>query len=127
MTTDGGLRTVRYLANMTGSFLLRRCGQRVTRTINQPGSEDDLSFVPGEIYEDCAYHPCLCVSVDKEGDEIWGISLIDGSHPRSCSLSHCGVIKLTVDQAWRIKQRYIAKMQGRQGRAEEKRVRWWED
>ncbi|BCA57807.1 hypothetical protein HMP06_0576 [Sphingomonas sp. HMP6] len=94
--------------------------------IDQQGSDNVRWFVPGEIYEDCAYHPCLCVSVDQDGDEIWGISLIDGSHPRACSLRHCGVIKLTVDQAWHIKLRYIAKMEGRQGRAEEMRIRWWE-
>jgi len=49
---------------------------------------------PGDIYEDCAFHPVLCTHID--GDEISGISLIDASAPRACSLSHCAVIKLTV-------------------------------
>jgi hypothetical protein len=62
-----------------------------------------LEISPGDIYEDCAYHPVLCVSIDEEGDEISGISLIDGSTPRSCSLGHCGVRKLTVEQAVRWK------------------------
>ncbi len=52
---------------------------------------------PGQYYEDCSLHPCLCVRVD--GDEVSGISLIDGSYPRSCSLNHCGVIGLTFEQA----------------------------
>jgi len=53
---------------------------------------------PGDIYEDCAYHPCLCVRV--EDDNVEGISLIDGSFPRSCSIAHCGVRRLTAEEAW---------------------------
>ena len=63
---------------------------RVTR--DQP---DDIK--PGDIYEDCAFHPVLCTSVD--GDELEGISLIDASMPRACSIGHCGVIKLSVQDA----------------------------
>jgi len=61
--------------------------------------EPNLEISPGDIYEDCSYHPVLCVWIDEDGDEISGISLIDGSSPRSCSLGHCGVRKLTVQQA----------------------------
>lgn len=50
---------------------------------------------PGDIYEDCAYHPVLCLHND--GDAVRGVSLIDGTWPRSCSLDHCGVVKLPVD------------------------------
>lgn len=57
-------------------------------------------FSPGDIYEDCANHPCLCIEVGETDDEIWGISLIDGSHPRACSLAHCGISKLTPAEAW---------------------------
>lgn len=53
----------------------------------------------GSFYEDCAYHPCLCISVNEENDEILGISLIDGSFPRSCSLMHCGIRELTFGEA----------------------------
>jgi hypothetical protein len=56
---------------------------------DQPGE-----ILPGDIYEDCAFHPVLCTAAD--GDELSGISLIDASMPRSCSLSHCGVIKLSI-------------------------------
>ena len=52
---------------------------------------------PGEYYEDCAFHPCLCTRVDD--DEINGISLVDGSYPRGCSVGHCGVRKLTLAEA----------------------------
>ncbi len=58
-------------------------------TEDQPGP-----IRPGDIYEDCAFHPVLCTHID--GDEIQGISLIDASSPRACSLSHCGVIKLSI-------------------------------
>lgn len=65
-----------------------------------------MPFVPGDLYEDCAGHPCLCVGINVADDDIWGISLIDGSSPRSCSLANCGVRKLGVEEAWVIKQRY---------------------
>ncbi|WP_290053506.1 hypothetical protein [Amycolatopsis solani] len=50
---------------------------------------------PGEIYEDCSFHPVLCTYVDD--DEIGGISLIDASAPRACSLSGCAVRTLTIE------------------------------
>jgi hypothetical protein len=56
---------------------------------DQPGE-----IGPGDIYEDCAFHPVLCTHVD--GDHLSGISLIDASGPRGCSLNHCGVIKLSI-------------------------------
>lgn len=67
---------------------------------------------PGEIYQDCASHPCLCFGVEQEEDDIaiWGISLIDGSYPRSCSLNHCGVHKMTLEEAW---QRKVEFAEGR--------------
>jgi hypothetical protein len=56
---------------------------------------------PGDYYEDCAFHPCLCIRVDS--DELLGVSLIDGSYPRGCSIGHCGVRRLTLPEAlhWR--------------------------
>jgi hypothetical protein len=56
---------------------------------DQPGE-----ICPGDIYEDCSFHPVLCTYVDE--DEVGGISLIDGTAPRACSISHCGVIKLPI-------------------------------
>lgn len=58
-------------------------------------------FKPGDIYEDCAFHPCLCTRFEEYNIE--GISLIDGSMPRSCDIDHCGVRKLTLEEALRIK------------------------
>ncbi|MDF9813078.1 hypothetical protein M2266_002309 [Streptomyces sp. SPB162] len=49
---------------------------------------------PGDIYEDCAFHPVLCL--ESYEDTVIGISLIDASAPRNCSLRHCGVVKLTL-------------------------------
>lgn len=63
----------------------------------------ELDLKPGDIYEDCAYHPVLCIGVDYTEGDIWGISLIDGSQPRSCGILHCGIRKLTLAQAWSIK------------------------
>jgi hypothetical protein len=50
---------------------------------------------PGDIYEDCAFHPVLCTHND--GEVVMGISLIDASSPRTCDLKHCGVIKLSIN------------------------------
>jgi hypothetical protein len=55
------------------------------------------TFKPGDYYEDCSLHPCLCTEVDEHGG-ISGISLIDGSSPRSCDIVRCGVRKLTLDE-----------------------------
>ncbi len=63
-------------------------------------SEGDIQ--PGDFYEDCAYHPCLCMRVlDKE---VAGISLVDGSVDRCCSIGHCGVRRLTAEEAveWKL-------------------------
>jgi hypothetical protein len=63
--------------------------------------ERDLAV--GDLYEDCAYHPVLCTYVSYEDDEIAGISLVDGSAPRGCSLRHCGVRKLDMEEALRLR------------------------
>jgi hypothetical protein len=56
---------------------------------------------PGDFYEDCAYHPCLCVSTGS--GMVEGISLVDGSFLRQCGVPQCGVRKLTLNEAiqWR--------------------------
>ena len=51
---------------------------------------------PGDIYEDCSYHPVLCTHVEEDVEVLKGISLIDASAPRSCSLTHCGPVKLSI-------------------------------
>ena len=67
-------------------------------------SLDDVDFRPGDFYEDADYHPCVCVGVSTEGDEIWGISLIDGSQPRACSLTRSGIRKLSIAEVWEWKK-----------------------
>ena len=84
---------------------------------------EQLNLAPGDVYEDCAWHPVLCVSVDYENDEICGISLIDGTYPRSCSLRHCGVRKLTVEEAWEVRQKGPSDPEARASISADKR--WW--
>lgn len=57
----------------------------------------------GSIYEDCAFHPVLCTGVDEVGRDVEGISLIDGSAPRSCSVDHCGPVPLSIERAIQIR------------------------
>jgi len=47
----------------------------------------------GDIYKDCSYHPVRCTKSD--GDDVEGVSLIDSSSPRSCSIINCEVEKIT--------------------------------
>ena len=84
-----------------------------------------LAIKPGDIYESCSYHPVLCLGVDYKQDEIWGVSLIDGSYPRSCSLLHCGVRKLTPKQAWQIKM--SGPLDAADGERVDPKRRWWRD
>lgn len=74
----------------------------------EPLLDDRDTFRPGDLYEDCSFHPVLCVGVNEEDDEMWGISLIDGSQPRACSLQHCGPVALTVEEAVAIKADFAA-------------------
>lgn len=85
----------------------------------------NLGIHVGDVFEDCAFHPVLCLGADYKEDELWGISLIDGSYPRSCSLKHCGVRKLSLEEAWKIK------MHGPSDPNDAARInqdrRWWRD
>jgi hypothetical protein len=58
----------------------------------------------GDFYEDCRYHPMVCVSIDRIDGELIGISLINGKLDR-CDYYHCGIAKLTPKQAvyWRLR------------------------
>lgn len=59
---------------------------------------------PGDLYEDPFFHPCLCVGIDDAGF-AWGISLIDGSYPRSTDLYMSGLRRLTPEEAWEWKMK----------------------
>ena len=63
---------------------------------NEVTSNADLK--PGDFYEDAFYHPCLCLTVDYDEDHITGISLIDGSWPRSAGIRHGFVRRLSFDE-----------------------------
>lgn len=82
-----------------------------------------LDLKPGDIYESCSYEPVLCLGVDYKRDQIWGISLIDGTYPHSCSLVHCGVRKLSLRQAWKIRVRGPNDPEVRESISKERR--WW--
>jgi hypothetical protein len=67
-------------------------------------------IAPGDIYEDCAYHPVLCTYISYADDEVMGISLVDGTAPRSCSLRHCGVRKLSLAEAVEMRDERLREM-----------------
>lgn len=82
-----------------------------------------LAIKPGDIFESCSYAPVLCLGVDYKNDQIWGISLVDGTYPQSCSLLHCGVRKLTPKQAWEIRTEGPLDLEVRA--QTDKAKRWW--
>lgn len=82
-----------------------------------------LAIKPGDIFESCSFEPVLCLGVDYKNDQIWGISLIDGTYPQFCSLLHCGVRKLTPKQAWEIRIEGPLDLEVRE--QTDKPKRWW--
>ena len=73
---------------------------------------------PGDLYEDSLKHPCLCVN--RTGTEVSGISLIDGSYPRSDDMNHTTLRRLTVEEAWHWRR------QGPRDRELSPQQQWWE-
>ncbi len=61
-------------------------------------------ILPGDIYEDCDFHPVLCIESSVEDNVVCGISLIDGTMPRSCSFAHCDVQRLSLVEAVRLRK-----------------------
>ena len=57
-------------------------------------------LLPGDLFEDCRFHPCLCIEANTHDDldGVAGISLVDGT-PCNCSILNCGLRKLTVEEA----------------------------
>jgi hypothetical protein len=68
---------------------------RMPEDVNHPGE-----LLPGELFEDCRHHPCLCIEANSpdDVDGVSGISLVDGT-PCGCSIMHCGLRKLTLEEA----------------------------
>jgi hypothetical protein len=73
---------------------------------------------PGEIYEDTFYHPCLCVKADET--RVMGISLVDGSFPRTTDFRVTEVRKLTAEEAWQWR------LQGPPDAVLIESQRWWQ-
>lgn len=57
----------------------------------------------GDFYEDAFFHPCLCMGKDET--MVWGISLVDGSYPRTVDFGMTDVLILTAEEAirWKFK------------------------
>ena len=76
----------------------------------------------GDFFEDCAFHPCLCISVGADGSpaSVDAISLVNGNL-KSCSARHCGLRLLTVKEAihW--------KLRGPKDQKLKPKERWWEE
>ncbi|MCP4108546.1 MAG: hypothetical protein GY749_23860 [Desulfobacteraceae bacterium] len=72
---------------------------------------------PGDIYEDSAYHPCLCMGADD--CEVWGVSLVDGSYPRCEDITFSGIRILTFEEAW------IWRTRGPSDTELEEKYQWW--
>lgn len=73
---------------------------------------------PGDLYEDSLRHPCLCVN--KTGSEISGISLVDGSYPRSDDVSHTPLRRLSIEESW------YWRLNGPRDTQLSQQQRWWE-
>jgi hypothetical protein len=67
------------------------------------GARDPRNLRPGDIYEDCEFHPVLCTDVHDD-DSVSGISLIDASSPRTCSINSCGITPLSIREAVAIRE-----------------------
>jgi hypothetical protein len=58
----------------------------------------------GDIYEDCSFHPVLCTEIDAKDDVVLsGISLIDGTFPRSCDGKYCAPIPIRIEDVMTIR------------------------
>lgn len=63
----------------------------------------------GDFFEDGFYHPCVCFGL--EDGFAWGVSLIDGSYPRSTDLHMGGIRKISMQEAWEMKMKWIGRAQ----------------
>jgi hypothetical protein len=69
----------------------------------------------GDIYEDCSFHPVLCTEIDDDGAVVLsGISLIDGTFPRSCDAQYCAPVRIPVEDVMAIKNDLPAHTRRRQ-------------
>jgi hypothetical protein len=85
-----------------------------------------------DIYTDCSYHPVKCTL--SWGDDLEGISLIDGSSPRCCSRMCCGPRKISQKEADQLieafkkdGERGLMRLNGWSEEAIEKFMKEWRD
>jgi hypothetical protein len=53
---------------------------------------------PGQLYLDRKYHPCVCIETSKF--HVWGVSLVDGSMPRTCDSREGEILNLSAQEAY---------------------------
>jgi hypothetical protein len=93
-----------------------------------PTNPYDDPIEVGDFFEGCSFHPLLCIVADYQDDSLQGISLVNGSW-QSCSVSSCGVRKLTPREAitWRLRgPQQIPKELGPPPAEWKPEDRWWE-
>lgn len=73
---------------------------------------NQIDIQVGQVYEDCSLHPVFCT--ESDGVEVAGISLFDGTAPRSCSLDHCGVRLLSLEETLALVSRRLDFLQAEQ-------------
>jgi hypothetical protein len=61
-----------------------------------PASVSTERIQRGQFYEDCHYHPMLCLSAD--GDKLVGVSLVTGGMG-VCSEHDCAAVPMTLEEA----------------------------
>lgn len=73
-------------------------------------SKDEFKFKLGDIYLDVFDHPTVCLEIDidyaRKDISLAGVSLFDGSYPRSCSVVHSAPDKIAYEEAWKMKIAY---------------------
>lgn len=67
------------------------------------GNPSSLDIAPGDFYEDCRYHPMICLEANWDDDEhtdatLTGVSLITGQ-VGCCALYGCDAAKLSPQEA----------------------------
>jgi len=87
---------VGYIREVEIKFKRKRIegGEKLSSISNAVTSEDQIKV--GDYFEDCAYHPCVVVSIEMGC--VNGISLVDGSYPRNCGILQCDLRILTLEE-----------------------------
>lgn len=66
---------------------------------------------PGDYYEDCRHRPLLCYL--NENGSLEGFDIVEGTEGWSCDEDKCGVVKLTMSEAYELEN--LWKTSGQQG------------